>query len=322
VTLGRRTRAPIEPRPRIRWPDGKDFAFAIFDDTDFATVEKLAVVYDFLADLGFRSTKSVWPIKGEGTPQFGGSTCEDPVYRDWTLELQARGFEIAYHGASYVTSTRDQTIRGLDRFREIYGHDPLTMANHSGCAESIYWGADRLTGGYRLLYNLVTRFRNAGVFRGHREGDPLFWGDLCRARVKYVRNFTYADTDSLAACPTMPYHDPLRPYVNAWFASSEGADVSAFNRRISAANQDRLERAGGACVMYTHLAQGFYEDGRLDREFQRLMERLSRKNGWFVPVATLLDYLQSPDGPATLSDAERSRLERRWLLSKFRVGPS
>jgi hypothetical protein len=318
----RRNATSGQGRRRVSWPDGKSFAFAIFDDTDFASVEKLAPVYEFLGDLGFRTTKSVWPIKGDGTPLFGGSTCEDPVYRDWTLELQRRGFEIAYHGASFVTSTREQTIRGLDRFRELYGHDPMTMANHSGCAESIYWGANRLTGLNRLFYNLATRFRNDRAFRGHEEGDPLFWGDLCRARVRYVRNFTYADTDTLAACPMMPYHDPLRPYVNAWFASSEGADVQAFNRRISDQNQDRLERDGGACIMYTHLAQGFYKNGRLDPEFKRRMERLATRNGWFVPVATLLDHLRTSGAPNVLTSAERTRLERRWLLSKFRVGPS
>ena len=55
----------------------------------------------------------------------------------------------------------------------------------------------------------------------------------------------------------MPYHDPDRPYVNAWFAASEGADVTAFNRCLSEEHQDRLEAEGGACIMYTHFASGF-----------------------------------------------------------------
>ena len=50
------------------------------------------------------------------------------------------------------------------------------------------------------------------MFRGHVEGDPLFWGDLCRDRVRYVRNFTFADVNTLASCPLMPYHDPKRPW--------------------------------------------------------------------------------------------------------------
>jgi hypothetical protein len=196
------------------------------------------------------------------------------------------------------------------------------MSNHAGCAEAIYWGADRVTGVPQLVYKIFTRLRNSSVHGGHRESDPLFWGDLCRAKVKYVRNFTFSDIDTLAACPTMPYHDPGRPFVNGWFAASEGADVTAFNHCVSEANQDRLERAGGACIMYAHLACGFSGDGKLDPRFKSLMERLAQKNGWFVPVTDLLDHLARQSGDRIISPAERRALERRWLRSKLRVGPS
>ena len=307
---------------RVVWPGGKDFAFTVFDDTDLATLANVGPVYDLIERLGLRTTKSVWPIKGQDPPQIGGSTCADNAYRSWTLDLQASGFEIASHGATFCTSTRVQVIRAMDRFREIYGHDPYTLANHAGCAESMYWGAARLDGTARLAYNAMTGFRRRGAFRGHLEGDPLFWGDVCRERVRYLRNFTYWNPDTLAVCPLMPYHDPERPFVNGWFAASEGADVVAFNRCVSEANQDRLEANGGACIMYTHFAAGFLVDDRLDPRFERLMTRLAARNGWFVPVATLLDYLASQRGLTVLTAAQRRNLEWRWLLSKARVGYS
>ena len=120
----------------------------------------------------------------------------------------------------------------------------------------------------------------------------------------------------------MPYHDPERPYVNHWYASSEGRDIAAFNQCLSEANMDRLEEHGGACVMYTHFASGFVQDGRLDPRFKVLMERLAARNGWFVPVTTLLDFLLDQHGPTVLSPRERNSLERAWLRSKLRVGPS
>lgn len=304
------------------WPEGKRFAFTIFDDTDLATVENVSPVYDLLADLGFRTTKSVWPLAGTQVPRCGGTTCADPDYLRWTQKLQARGFEIGLHCATYHTSPRADTIRGLDLFREFYGHDPLTMANHTGCQEGIYWGAYRLTGTYRLLYDLMLRLRKHERFRGHVEGDPLFWGDVCQARLKYVRNFQFTDINTLKACPEMPYHDPVRPYVNYWFASSEGAEVGAFNRCLAEGHQDRLEAEGGACIMYTHLACGFSDSGRPQERFKSLMERLARKNGWFVPAFRLLDYIQEQRGPRALTAAERRRLEYRWLSGKFRTGPS
>lgn len=261
----------VNPR-RVEWPDGAAFAFTVFDDTDGATLENVAGVYAFLEEIGMRTTKSVWPIAIPGTPHVRGATCDDPAYAAWTVALQGRGFEIGYHGASNVTATRDDVVRALGRYLELYGHPPPAMANHADCAEGVYWGSDRVSGANRIIYNLLTRFKNAGRYRGHVEGDPLFWGDLCRDNVRYVRNFTFTDIDTLAACRVMPYHDPERPYVNAWFASSEGRDVATFNACVSEANQDRLEAAGGACIMYTHFASGFQDgDGRLEPRFEQLM---------------------------------------------------
>lgn len=307
---------------RVEWPEGRDFAFTIFDDTDLATLDALIPVYSLLDHLGLRTTKSVWPIRGQGTPRIPGLTSEDPEYLAWTLDLQQRGFEIGYHGATNVTATRDVVEEAMERFHTLYGHYPISMANHSGCEESIYWGADRVTGVNRLVYNLLTRFSKTSMFRGHRPGDPLFWGDICQAKVRYVRNFTFSDINTLAACPIMPYHDPQRPYVRAWFAGSEGADVNAFNRCLSEANQDRLEAEGGACIMYTHLASGFVTHGKVDARFEDLMRRLARKNGWFVPVATLLDHLAMDNGTTVITPRERRRLERSWLWSKIAVGSS
>jgi len=194
------------------------------------------------------------------------------------------------------------------------------MANHARCREGIYWGRDRVSGLHRVIYDLLTVGRQKGHFRGHVAGDRFFWGDLCRQTVRYVRNFSYAEPNTLEACPYMPYHDPRRPFVNSWYAASEGGDVAAFNRTLAEANQDRLEEQGGACVMYAHFGKGFYADGALQSRFRRLLERLATKTGWFVPVSRLLDHLADIKGTHTLTDGERQELERRWLLHKMAVG--
>lgn len=315
VTAGRP--APL----RIAWPEGKAFAFTVFDDTDTGTMANLPPVYDFLRDCGFRTTKSVWPIPGTREPSLlGGTTCGDKTYLDWVLGLREQGFEIGYHNATYHSSPRDDTARALDSFAELFGHYPRAMANHTRCQEGIYWGSERLNGLHRVIYDVLTLGRQRGYFRGHVRGDRFFWGDLCRERVRYVRNFTFANMNTLKVCPYMPYHDPQREFVNFWYASSEGCTVVPFNRTIAEANQDRLEEEGGACIMYAHFAMGFYADGTLEPRFRRLMERLSRKNGWFVPVSRLLDYLIERKGAHVLTDGERRTLERRWLRHKLAVG--
>jgi len=306
---------------KIVWPHGKDFAFTIFDDSDFNTVENSSAVYSFLSDIGLRTTKSVWPIRGNGTPKIGGTTCEDKQYLTWILGLKENGFEVALHNVTYHTSTREQTVEGLDRFRQLFGHDPYSMANHSGCSEAIYWGRARLSGSRRVVYDLAHLFSNGNGdvndFQGHIEGSSLYWGDFCQDRIKYVRNFVLGDINTLRVCPFMPYHDPDRPRVKYWFAGSEGPNVRSFNAMLREANQDRLMAEGGACIMSTHFASGFFEHGRINERFRFLLERMSRMNGWFVPVHTLLDFILQTRGEHSITQVERSHLESRWLWHKL-----
>ena len=305
---------------QVLWPDGKSFAFTIFDDPDSQTLEAGREVYALLADLGFRTTKGVWPIRGSGTPSDHGGTCAEPPYRSWVQELQRKGFEIGLHNATLHTSPRPQTELGLKTFAEYFGGDPVTLAQHYCCDENVYWGDQRVSGVHRLLYNALTRGQNRNRFHGHIPGHPEFWGDICQRYIRYVRNFTFAETNTLRACPYMPYHDPARPYVNYWFASAEGATIAPFLERISDANLDRLEAEGGACIMYTHFGIGFWA-GRIDPRFATSMSRLARRSGWFVPVADLLDYLlKQRAGESVLQPAERRAVERRWLLHKMRFG--
>jgi hypothetical protein len=307
--------------PRLQWPDGKRFAFTVFDDTDAATLENVGEVYTMLTDLGFRTTKSCWPLRGlDGAGKNAGQTCADDDYRSWLMRLQAKGFEMAWHGATWQSSPREETIRGLDAFAAIFGHDPRCGANHTDLAEGIYWADKRLTGINALAYNLLTRRRNHGHYLGEIPGNCYYWGDVCRERIKYYRNFVFQEINTLNACPLMPYHDPRRPLVQNWFAASNGVDCRRFNHCISEKSQDRLDEEGGACVMYTHFAFGFLRQGQIEPRFRALMERLAKKGGWFVPVSTLLDHLLAARGPADITDAQRGRLERKWLIEKIIVG--
>jgi hypothetical protein len=44
----------------MNWPNNKDFAFTIIDDTDNSTVSNVKPIYNLLADLGLKTTKTVW----------------------------------------------------------------------------------------------------------------------------------------------------------------------------------------------------------------------------------------------------------------------
>jgi hypothetical protein len=306
----------------VRWPGGKRFAFTIIDDTDWASVQNVGPVYDLLNDLGMRSTKSVWVLPGDGDSNNAGQTCADQEYLDWTLELQRQGFEIAIHNASPATSSRRQTKAALTMFRRIYGVDPMIHCNHVGCEENLYWGDSRLSGWRRTAYNVMTRGRRRNRSRGHIPNDELFWGDLCREHVRYVRNFVFNPLNTLKACPDMPYHDPSRPFVRFWFASSNGGTLDRFVGNVTPRSIEALAAEGGLCILYTHFARGFAANGRPHPKFRATMERLARLDGWFPTVTEALDHLRlnSTERDREISPARLARLESKWLLERVRYG--
>jgi hypothetical protein len=303
----------------VKWPHGRRFAFSIFDDCDWASIERVKPVYDLLTQLEMRATKSVW-VNDSSEPGVNvGATCNDREYLNWVLELQRKGFEIALHNVAPGTSTRTQVREGLARFRQLFGDSMIAHANHVGCREGIYWGDARVSGWRRELYKIFTR-DSRGDHRGHVEGDPLFWGDLCRDHVRYVRNFVFPTLNTLAACPMMPYHDSERPWVNFWFAGSDGGNRRVFLENFTFEKIDALEREGGLCIAYVHFGAGFVRPatGELDPDFTARMKYLASKDGWFPSVSQVLDFLRSDASPENrrIQPAALRKLETRWLMTK------
>jgi hypothetical protein len=307
---------------RITWPDGKRFAFSVFDDTDLTVPGNFEAVYDLLGSVGLRTTKSVWPATGADlqprSPQ--GSTCDDPEYLETLLQLQRAGFEIAYHNSYFEGLPRQRIDEALEHFKTLFGSYPSSMANHAESSEGIYWGHERVSGVAQLCYRVRMRRFGRNPHQGHVKSSPYFWGDLCQQRIRYVRNFVFGGIDTLAACPVMPYYDAERPYVQAWYAASNGQILSSCLDLLSERNQDQLEDSGSACIVYTHLGSGFQEGATVNRRFAHLVRRIARKNGWFVPVSTLLDHLRSLQGVTMLTAAQRRRLQWRWFAYKLVAG--
>jgi hypothetical protein len=302
----------------LTWPDGKQFAFTIFDDTDWASLAVLRPVYDLLADVGFRTTKSVWMLKGSGPGRRSnaGATCEDADYREWVLGLQRRGFEIGLHNVAPLTSERSVISRGLAEFRHAFGGPPRVHCNHTGCEDNLYWGVERFSGWRRAVYTGLGR--NAlGRSEGHNPDSPLFWGDLCQQQIHYVRNFVYSELNTLSVCPEMPYRDAAKPWVNWWFASTEAGNIHSFLRNFTPHAIDELRKQHGLCIAYVHFAGGFAPEGKLDPEFRRRVEYIAGQNPWVAPVSEVLNYLRANrTHEQPVSAAALRRLEVRWLADR------
>jgi hypothetical protein len=300
----------------LTFPSGRRFAFTIMDDTDVATVANVGPVYRLLAELGMRTTKTVWPVDcPEGSKNYSSSsTLEDPEYLDFILSLERTGFEIAYHGATMESSGRERIVRAIDKFLELLQRPPRVYANHGYNRENLYWGADRIDNATLKRFYRRLSGQPSDRYQGHRPGSPWWWGDIASAQISYARNLTFDEINLCRVNPTMPYRDPRRNLVPWWFSASDAEDVTAFNALLRVQNQDRLEREGGICIVATHLAKGFVATGGVLPATERLLRHLAGRPGWFVPVGTLLDWLIEQGIAGPLPESEWRRMQWRWFV--------
>jgi hypothetical protein len=307
-------------QPFTAFPDGKKFAFSIFDDTDVATLEYIRPIYELLDRLGFRTTKSVWPLPYEGSSEYEGSaTLDDPEYAKYISHLQERGFEIAFHGARMESSERAEIQRAFEVYQQTLGHYPTAYAAHAQNGDNLYWGADRFRFRlWRWLY-AAAGGRHERRGEGHCLGSPFYWGDLAERHLRYVRSFTYDELNLWKVLTAIPYRTAGTPGVNAFFPSSFADNVEDFIEMMSPARQMRLEREGGLAIVGTHFGKGFLRDGGVHPRVVELLTSLSQRPGWFQPVSTLLDYLVSVQGAAPLLGGyQLFRLEGLWFWHNIR----
>lgn len=306
----------------MQFPEGKQFAFSILDDTDDATLANVKPAYDFLYEWGFRTTKTVWPMDcPEGSRLFfAGATLQDKPYLAFVHDLVDQGFELAFHGATMESSVRERTVRGLNFINQEFGIYPRLFCNHGYNRENLYWGSDRFRNSLlRALFRLRS-CSSEGLYAGASEGSPFFWGDLCKAHIQYVRNFTFSRLNMMIVNPEMPYRLTRTPYVNYWFSTAEAPDVHGFNRLLTRDQIDRLDGSGGVCIISTHLGKGFVNNGKLHEQTAQMLRYLRSKAGWFVPVSNILDHLRAQRAhDAELNWIQQTRLEYRFLFDKLRM---
>lgn len=282
---------------KITWPEGRQFAFTIVDDTDFSVVENTAPVYQLLKECGMRTTKTVWVYPPRD--HIAGDCLQDRDYLTFIRQLKRDGFEIALHGVGSGAFSRDEIIEGLRFFKEALGDYPTMHINHSMNPDNLYSGYKRFV---FPLRHLMKRLRR-DTFYGDERDSPYFWGDCAQKHIRYARNHVINGINTLAFDPRMPY--PMKgraPGPNNWFSSSDGSTAERCNQLLCDRNIGRLERSAGCCIVYTHFAKGFVKDGQLDATFEIAIRNLAARNGWFAPAGEVLDHLagqKTNSGPSS-----------------------
>lgn len=299
---------------KIKWPNNKKFAFTIVDDTDNSTVENVKPVYDLLYKYGIITTKTAWVYAPRD--KFTGQYILDDKYLNFILDLENKGYEIGLHNVGSGNFERKEIIEGLELFKEKLGFHPRLQINHASNTDNIYWGSNRYQFLLSKIINLI--YGDKRKYYGTNDKSKYFWGDICKKNIKYIRNYTFNNINTLKYDPLMPYIDKSKDkYSNYWFSSSDGHTVEEFNNLLKEENIDKLEHEGGACIVYTHFASNFINnEGKLNEEFIKKIKYLSSKDGWFVPTSILLDYLLSNNEQRYASKIYLNRLDCRWVLDR------
>jgi hypothetical protein len=306
-------------RPAVSFPEGKTFAFSIIDDTDCATLDYVRPIYELLAKLGFRTTKTVWPLAYDGPcDDEGCHTLEDPDYALFVQQLQARGFEVAYHGAKMVSSTRRDTSAAFEMFKTKLGRYPSVYAAHAGNRENLYWNGHRFRSRlWRSLYRAFHRSANPGA-EGHHSESPYYWADIAQQHLRYMRSFSYDELNLWNITSAVPYRTKDTYGVRAYFPSCFADNAEEFIQLLSPNRQEKLERERGLCIVGTHFGKGFLRDGRVHPGVVDALTLLSARPGWYQPVSTILDYLATSAGIPLLEGYPLFRLEGRWFWHSVR----
>jgi len=296
-------------------PNDKTFAFTILDDTDNATLKNVEPVYEFLYELGLRTTKSLWVYPPRDN-FFGSETTCDKLYLEFLKRLKSRGFELSLHSVG-SGDFRSQEIRnGFEEFKRLFGDYPNVHANHSRNPDNIYFDpklrfAPPLSWAMQF-FNILRNRRTQ--YAGEDERSDFFWGDLHKEHIKYSRSRTFNNVITSEIDKYMPYRKKsLMKYSNYWFSSSDGHTVQEFNDLISRENVDRLAESGGVSIIYTHFAEGFCRNGKLDKTFKKNLEYLASLDGYFMPVSEVLDLMP----PRDLIWNEEFYLDCMWLFDRL-----
>jgi hypothetical protein len=306
----------------LLYPSGAEFAFTILDDTDDTTVANGQPVYDFLNDLGLRTTKTVWafdtPPENRG-PYFAGETLSSPEYLKWVHQLAANDFEIAFHNATMGSSLRQDTIKALDFINSEFGQQVRLHCNHGQNLENLHWGSDRYRSYMiRKLLCFISMFLSHKKFEGNNPESPYYWSDIADERLTYMRAFTYRQLNGMKNSPRRPYHDKTKQNKTLFFNTTDAPDVLAFNKLVNPSTIDKLQKENGWAIVTSHLGKGFYWNNRLDPEFKENMEYLASLPGWFVPTSQLLDFLTIESGEYEISTIEQFRMEYSHVLDRVK----
>ena len=121
------------------------FNFIMTNDPDHGITKEYIPIFKELTNIGVKVSTAVFCKIEEfdeypNEPKSLAKHChkgethslENPAYKDLMLEIKDLGHEIAFHGYSQISNTREQFEMGLDIYKDVFGEYPFVYMEHGG----------------------------------------------------------------------------------------------------------------------------------------------------------------------------------------------
>ena len=115
------------------------FTFVLSNDPDHGLLENDEIAFNALNKIGIKLTHAVFcKLENDGSPLSRHcniketSSLSDSKYVDFLLRMRDKGNEIAFHGYSQISNTREKFCEGLEIYKSKFGDYPYTYIEHGG----------------------------------------------------------------------------------------------------------------------------------------------------------------------------------------------
>ncbi len=275
------------------------FRMVFTNDPDHGRTEDYRRIFSALDRIGLKITTAVCcTMKDDDSALaqhcYKGEThtLEDPEYRELMQEVKANGHEIAYHGYSQVSDTREEFLCGIEILTETFGEAPKTFIKHGG-----HFGHHKPG---------VVKKEDLS-YEGGIPGSPYYVADIVESRFRWVWELHHL-FDPQTGTP-----DPkIRSDRDIVYPRAK--NFGFWRHRLGHLNwpdptlPDKLSESDGVYMAYTHFGYEWCREATLEHWMGDDLDRT---------VETLAEIIETHDVKTQTVDQFCSEVVKKYDLNPF-----
>ena len=284
-----------------------DFGYTIHDDTDTYDYTNGNEIYLEYYDLGFLTSISTWAWDVGGAWNKVGFV-DNETQREWLLDLQSKGFELALHSATASSDIRNNTLAAFNNWSLYFGFPMMYIEHGTSNIEHLVTGSGAVSGSSVYLLDLVntsnvsyywnfdcyanenyrTTRENSSTFyngwKAYEESiDPITGERWSNGEVSLFPNYT---NPQALLCNTTNTGTAinLTSMIGKIHIRDRAHTVTHGIRPLySPTHIFELQETHDLTMMYTH-------SKNITLFTNHTLTEIARYDGYFVPAGVLLDY--------------------------------